>query len=421
MAKGDGMRPRTLLMGIRAVAPAALLCLLPAAALAQTVENPPSFNAGQIGDIPATGSNYSIKLPVRSNGMLRVYQLTTPYGAFTVVGDEMMRMRVNELTALAALEKVSNSDTFAQALTQAGLSPLKYTGKLITNPVGTVQDTFSGIGAMFDRIGAGLAGQGQTPDKPLQSLLGVTDARRKLAAQYGVDPYTDFPPLDAALKRLAEASTAGGLVVTGALMAVPGAAGMVVSNLSTANKLNDIGLDHLARDYTAAQILALNKKRLIAMKIPPEMIDKLLANRDFTPIDMSAMVAALDSMTRVGGREVFVARAAAAHPRYVAYFVRRQAELLADGYHHRAGYTRFVSLAGDPVMLDRKGRFVTVAPIDALSWTRETSGSLTHMTDAGRRMAPKARGELRITGTATALAKRMLKKQRWTVRERQRY
>ena len=208
-------------------------------------------------------------------------------------------------------------------------------------------------------------------------------------------------------------------MVTGALIAVPGAAGIVVSNLSTANKLNNVALDELARSYTAAQIMNLNRQRLIDMGIAPELNERLLANRDFTPIDMAAMVAALDSMKGIGGREVFVARAAAAHPRFVAYFVRRQAELLADGYRHHAGYTRFVSLAGDPVMLDRKGRFVTVAPIDALSWTRETSGSLTQMTDAGRRMAPKARGELRITGQATALAKRSLKKHGWSVHERQ--
>lgn len=413
------MMRRLSMKGMRAAAPAALILLLPAVAPAQTVENPPTFDVNQIAGIKSAGANYTITNPVHSDGMLRVYNLKTPYGQFVVRGDEMMRMRINELAALAALEQVSNSKTFGDALVQAGLNPLKYTGKLITNPVGTVQDTFSGIGAMFDRIGAGLASQGQTPDKPVESLLGVTDARRKLAARYGVDPYTDFPPLSAKLKQLAEAATAGGLVVSGALMAVPGTAGIVVSNLATANKLNDIGLDQLARDYTAAQILALNRKRLIAMNISPELSDKLLANRDFTPIDMAAMIAALDSMKGVGEREVFVVRAAAAHPRYVAYFVRRQAELLADGYRHRVGYTRFVSLAGDPVMFTRKGQFVAVAPIDALSWTSDAAGTLTKMTAAGRQTAAKAPGELHITGQATALAKRELKKERWTVREKQ--
>ncbi len=412
---------RVLTMAMRAATPAALICLLPAVAPAQTVENPPSFSAAQAAEItgiPVKGSNYTVQSPVRSDGMLRVYRLTTPYGKFIVRGDDMMRMRVNELTALAALEKVSNSKAFGDALVQAGLSPVKYTGKLITNPVGTVQGTLSGVGAFFDRLGAGFAGQGKTPDDPMASLLGVTDARRKLAASYGVDPYTDFPPLDAKLKQLAEAATAGGLVVSGALMAVPGAAGIVVSNLSTANKLNDIGMEQLARDYTAPQILALNRKRLIAMKISPELSDRLLANHEFTPIDMAATVAALDSMKGVGEREVFIARAAEARPRYVAYFVRRQAELMAADYHKRRDYRRFVSLAGDPVLYTRKGRFVTVAPIDALSWTKDSSATLTAMTGAGRQVAPKARGELRFTGTATALAKRSLTKERWAVRER---
>ncbi len=411
------MTARTMTAAILAATAALSLCLLPTQAPAQTVEKPPTFDAGRIAGINPAGANYTIDNPVRSDGMLRVYNLTTPYGKFIVRGDAMMRMRINELTALNALEKVSSSESFAKALTEAGLSPIKYTGKLVTNPVGTVQDTLSGIGGLFDRLAAGAAAQGQTPDKPVASLLGVTDARRKLAARYGVDPYTDFPPLDAKLRQLAQAATAGGLVVTGALMAVPGAAGIVVSNLSTANKLNDVGIDQLARDYTAAQILALNRKRLIAMKIEPDLIDRLLANRDFTPIDMAAMVAALDSMKGVREREVFLARAAAAHPRYVAYFVRRQAELLADGYHHSAGYTRFVSLGGDPIMLTRKGRFALVAPIDALSWTKESAASLSHMTAAGRRQAPKARGELHITGQATKLARKQMAKAHWTVRE----
>lgn len=402
---------------MRALAPATLLLLPAAATAAETYERPPSFNAAQIPGIKRVGSNYTVLTPVRSDGLLRLYVVTTPYGKFNVQGDEMMRMRQNELYALARLEKVSNSESFGKALAEAGLSPLVFAGKLITNPVDTVQSTFAGVGNFFGRIGSGLNNAGKTQDDAMAGLLGVTDQRRQIAAAYGVDPYTDFPPLDAELKRLAEASTAGGLVVSGALMAVPGAAGIVVSNLSTANKLNDIGIDQLARDYTAAQILALNKKRLIAMNISPDLSDRLLANRDFTPIDMAAMVAALDSMKGVGGREIFVQRAAEAHPRYVAYFVRRQAELLADGYHHHAGYTRFVSLGGDPVMLDRKGHLVAVAPIDALSWTKDTAGGLGHMTSAGRQTMPKASGELRMPGTATALAKKALKKERWTVRE----
>jgi len=246
-----------------------IVLALPSAVVAQTYEAPPSFNAAQIKGIVPVGDNYTVRSPVRSDGFLRVYDIDTPYGETVAPGDQMAHMRINELRALAALEKVSGSNTFAASLANAGLSPLKYTGRLITNPVGTIEGTLSGIGGMFNRLGAGISNAGKTQDNALASLLGVTEERRSLAATYGVDPYTDYPPLDAKLKQLAEAAALGGLAVRGALLAVPGAAGIVVSNLSTANKLNDISIQDLARQYTAAQILDLNRKKLLEMDVSP--------------------------------------------------------------------------------------------------------------------------------------------------------
>jgi hypothetical protein len=404
----------------------ALAALLPLTALlaqpaaAQPYEQPPSFNAAQIPGIKRIGPDYTIENPVRSDGILRIYVLKTPYGEYTVQGDEMLRMRLNEFAALAALEKVSNSESFAKALAEAGLSPLKFTGQLITNPIGTVQNTFAGVGAFFNRLGAGMNNAGQTPDNAVADLLGVTDERRKLAAAYGVDPYTDLPPLNAKLDQLSQAAAAGGLVVTGALMAVPGAAGIVVSNLSTANKVNNIGIQDLARDYTAAQILDINRGLLAKMGIDKTLSERLLANRFYTPIDMAAMVAALDSMHGVGGRDVFVARAAEANSRALAYFMRRHAELLADDYRRHGGYARFVALASYPFVITRDNRVMTLLPIDALSWTRETSAGFAAVTADRRKYAPKAHGQLRIVGMATPLAKRELKREGWYVLDHQR-
>jgi hypothetical protein len=401
-----------------AALPAGLILLSSAAALAQT-EAPPSFNAAQLSGIRRIGPNYTIENPVRSDGLLRDYVLKTPYGEIAVRGDQMLKMRLNELHALSLLEQVSGSQSFAKALAQAGLNPLKYTGQLIINPLGTVKNTFAGVGAMFERIGSGLRNAGKTPDKPLAGVLGVTSERRQLAATYGVDPYTDLPPLDAKLKQLSEAAALGGLTVTGALLAVPGAAGIVVSNLNTADKLNNVGIDDLARQYTAAQILDINRKLLARMGVPPELSERLLANPNYTPIDMATMVAALDSMRGVEDRAVFVKRAAGANHRFTAYFIRRRAELLADDYHRHGGYVRFVSLAGYPFVLTRDRRIVMLAPIDALSWTAVTARGFGEVTAARRHIAPKAHGEIRITGEATALAKRKLKAEGWTVLDRQ--
>jgi hypothetical protein len=405
---------------LRLAAPLGLLLMQPAAAVAQSIETPPSFNAAQISGINRIGVNYTIKNPVNSDGLLRIYVLTTPYGDMKVQGDEMLRMRLNELAALALLEKVSNSESFAKALAEAGISPVKFAGRLIANPVDTVGNTIAGVGAFFGRVGSGLANSGKTPDNAVASLLGVTEQRRQLAATYGVDPYTDFPPLDAKLDQLSQAAALGGLTVTAALIAVPGAAGIIVSNLSTAYKLNDIGIEELARNYTASQILDLNRKRLAAMGVDPDLSARLLENRNYTPIDMAAIVAALDSMAAVEEREAYVACAAAVNARSIAFVMRRQAELMADDYRLHGGYLRFVALVGYPYVITRDARVMTVAPIDALSWTSETAAGFGRVTAERNRIAPNAHGELRITGQATALAKRWFNTHGWTVLERQR-
>lgn len=405
--------------GLRALAPLVLVLVQPAAASAQAYENPPSFNAAQIPGIKRVGSNYTIRSPVRSDGILRVYVLATPYGDITVNGDEMLRMRINELNALAQLEKVSTSESFGRALAEAGISPLKFTAQLIVNPIGTVQNTLNGVGAFFGRVGSGMNNAGSSRDDPLSDLIGVTDQRRQIAAAYGVDPYTDLPPLAAKLNQLSQAAAAGGLVVTGALLAVPGAAGIIVSNLSTAYKVNNIGIEDLARQYTASQILDINRAALFKMGVEPELSAKLLANRNYTPIDMAALVAAVASMKAVQDRQVFFARAAEANGRAIAYFMRRQAELLADDYRRHGGYVRFVALASYPFVVTRKGDVMALLPIDILSWTSTTSAGFGQVTAERKRAVPKAHGVLRIGGAATRLAKRRLKAEGWAVLEHQ--
>ena len=340
----------------RAAAFLAVLAVPWSAPSAQPYERPPAFAADRIPGIKPNGENYTIPSPVRSDGLLRLYALTTPYGEFSAHGDQMARMRLNELAALAEIDKISGSETFSKALVDAGLSPLKYTGKLVTDPLRTVGDTLDGVKALFGSIGSGMANAGKTTgDDPVQGLLGVTTQKRQLAVKFGVDPYTDFEPLNVKLTRLSEAAAMGGLTVSGALFFVPGAAGIVVSNLSTANRLGDTKIDVLARDYTVSQIMDLNRQRLAAMGVDKGTSDALLANRTYTPVDMAAMVGALDGMNDVADRDVFFAVAAGMQTRATAYFMRRHAELLAGAQARTGAFTRFVLLGGYPFNVDAGG------------------------------------------------------------------
>jgi len=395
---------------------------IPLQALAQPFERAPTFVIEKIPGFWPSGDNYSIKNPVMSDGLLRVYTLTTPYGEFTVHGDQMLRMRVNELAALYELEKIANSESYGKALLDAGLSPFRYTGRLIADPKKTVDDTFSGIGTMFGRISSDLSNLGKTPGDPISGLLGVTDQRRKLATKVRIDPYTDFPPLDAKLSRLAEAAAAGGLTVSAAMMAVPvTTVGIVVSNFGTASTIEGVRIDELARDQTVSQIFDLNREKLRAMSADNDLVEALLVNRNYTPIDMAALVAALDNMPDVEDRTVFLQRAAQIETRSLAYFMRRHAEMLKNHQSRGAAFARFVSLGGYPFNVARDGRILGVMPIDALAWTETIADVLRLCAADARKVSATGQVELRISGTATPRAKRELKALGWRVVENARF
>src|SRR5690349_8797987 len=94
----------------KSVVAVAILLGSSGAVLAQ-YERPPNFPAGKIPGIKIGDENYSIKDPVRSDGLLRVYSVGTPYGDMGAHGDQMMKMRIVELRALRELDKISGSES----------------------------------------------------------------------------------------------------------------------------------------------------------------------------------------------------------------------------------------------------------------------------------------------------------------------
>ena len=66
------------------------------------------------------GPNYRVRPLVRSDGMMRIFNVETAYGEFEFDGVDFTKMRLRELDAIAALEKMSQSDEFGKAFGQRG-------------------------------------------------------------------------------------------------------------------------------------------------------------------------------------------------------------------------------------------------------------------------------------------------------------
>ena len=342
---------------------------------------------------------------------MRIYVFTTPWGEFSAIGDGMMRQRQCELAALGQLQQVTEFRLFNRALAEAGISPIKFAGELIVNPLGTLGNTLSGIGSLFGQVGSGAHNAGKYESDPMADLTGASRKKRELAVKLGVDPYTDFQPLQQRLTQLSAAAATGGLVVSGALMAIPGVGGIIVSNTATSANLGNA-----ARDNTPAQLLDLNRAKLLAMGVDRNLAETVPAQPQLHPARRDGGRRFAGGSPGPGPRGVHSRARRQSAGAMPPIFMRRQAEMLSDYQNKTRAITGFVALGGFP-FVTTAGGVLGLLPLDALSWTQGTDKAMRDITASLRSASPGGRGQMRITGQATPLAKQKLQGLGWTLTE----
>lgn len=384
----------------------AVLAGLSFTSLARAFEAPQTVSVTTVlGGTALNGPNYRIDPEVVSDGLMRLYVLKTRYGTFDVTGDDLLRVRLREMSAVSKLEAMSTSDVFVKSLGEAGAAPLRYGADLITDPMATLKKSASGVANMFDRLGSGIANRSSSRDNAITSLAGIDGARRALAVELGVDPYTDFPPLASKLNDIASASGLGGLSVKAMLMVIPGGVGMAASSASSADTIRAT----LAQK-TSSQIVEIVKKDLQQLQVSPNVVARLVQNRAYTPADLLIMAKSLTAL-RASNTNRFVSRAAAAPTRDEAFFQRRRTELLAANAG-AFGITSFVDVGGFPLNRTRGGALLALFPIDEISWTEGVGQAFGAATKAAN-ASPLI---LATQGSLTPLARREIETLGWSIK-----
>jgi hypothetical protein len=357
-----------------------------------------------------SGPNYTVREMVRNDGFVNIYELDTQYGPLKVESTALVLKRVNELRALSKIEDLKRTDIYLEAAKKAALGPVRTATGVVTDPLGTASGVVTGIGNFFGKAADAVTSSSPDKDKALNSILGQSAFKREFAYQFGVDPYTNYEPLQKALNDLAWTSAVGGLTVKAAFMAIPGVAGTVVGYSGTAESMRN-----LVRDKTPPELDKMNRASLHDMNVVDPLAGMFLSGTSYSPQEKTLLVGALASMTGVKDRGIFVEFATMDCEEAVALFMRVRAELIGQYSEKTRNVDRFVSAAGVPLLLTKNGVVVGIFPLDHVAWSGGFARKAMSISDAIDRMQGIKGKELWIAGTVDPVAHKALEDMGWKV------
>ncbi len=380
---------------------------------AESAEPLPTFQTSSIlAGERLTGPAYRIGATARNDGFLNHFSVTVEGEVHDVAGNALMKVRLAELAALEKMDRIKRSDVYIKAVKNAALSPLHAVKNLVTSPVDTVKGIASGVGTFFRGVGHSMfGGRSEQEDNVLKTMVGLDGAKRKFAYQFGIDPYTSFPPVRERLNEIAWAGVAGNLTLSAAFSAIPGPA----SGALKATKLAE-GMRKVLRDNTPAELKKINQRKLAGMGVSASIAELFLEHPKFSPTQKTLLVDAL-SRVPADNRGAFIQRAVLVQDETMAFFMRRWAEMIA-AYHQRvARVSRIVRLGKMPIAQRKDGVIVATLPIDHLAWSETIARRHGTNMQSISSIPGVTGGEIWIEGTISKQARSALEAQKWVVRD----
>jgi hypothetical protein len=390
---------------------------LPAAYLgAETFEQPPlKLNAALIvPDELLVGDGYKIDTLVANDGYSNTYTLNTDWGEVQAISDYRLRARVQEVEALLALDSMSRAGVFGNAMKAGVLAPIEGAVALVTSPIETTTGAIKGIGRWFGNVARSITSDDPYQEGALSAAAGWAATKRAFAVELGVDPYTDWEPLQQALVSVGRAAFAGGItaeVAKGAATKDTKLQTPVVL-LSMTKTMNQQLIDN-----PPALLAEINQKKLLDMGIDKEVVTGFSHNYNYTPYEKLLLVEALNRMSGAAGREIFLAQATAAPDKVVARYFQQRAEMMAN-YHTEVVETDIVEGANVPLQKTRDGHLIGAFPIDYLAWTADAATIAGAATEYVARSDEAGSAEFWFEGSVSQMARHKLEASGWTVKER---
>lgn len=304
------------------------------------------------------------------------FTVNTASGPIKVTGTVSMLERVNELRAVETLEAMKKTDVYLDAVKNSAKAPIRYGEALVDEPVDTLKDTARGLGGFFADVGYSAVSKDPSQDNVAKTGLGQSNAQRAFAFQLGVNPYSQYQPLQDALSEVSWTAVGGGLTVGAAFRAVQNMPGqvLVVSRIANTGR-------ELVRDNSPRELKNRNEESLRGMGVGAALTDAMINNFNFDPETETRLIVSLESMKGVKGRPNLVTRATLATSRSRAEEIRDWAELMASYHEKVSPAVELVPVTDAVFMIDKQGGAHGVFPTDYIVPAPNLTATLAGITD----------------------------------------
>ena len=122
------------------------------AAVSEDWETPPELAARDVvPDELFRGKHHEVRPEVINDGYLNYYRIDTDFGEMEAYGTFDLRVRVQEIEALAKLQELSKLDVFLQAPVDEAKQPFALLADLFGHPVATLKGVPTGVERVFTR------------------------------------------------------------------------------------------------------------------------------------------------------------------------------------------------------------------------------------------------------------------------------
>ena len=333
------------------------------------------------------------------------FSISSPFGQCVAYGEDMLRMRIQEIQILAKVEDMNRYSAMAEGAGRAVLSPFVFIKNLLIDPVHTLIGIPKGLWRIATRMQEMATGErGALEEDATKELIGFSSVKRYIAHQLGVDVYSSNRVLQSKLDRLSWGAYTGDAGVK--LMTIPigGPAGAVFAGTSLSATVNE-----LLRDYTPEDLRRMNREKLQAMEIDGELIETFLSHPWYSPRHETILVQALTEMKEVKNRGGFLQAALAAEFEEDALFFQRLSEMMAS-YHQSMKFLLEIIVIHDRFVIGYTWDHALVAmvPVGRLPWSREVAAATEAVMTWKSQDHPVERIELWTLGKLTPLAHQQL-------------